>query len=160
MADPHSSSPIDGLHFEAGDARYHALGAPTVLEWLRPLEQAGSGRKTSAKRLGGKAAMLGRLLRDGFPVPRGWVIEARHFDHVVENSLPRGHDLASLIKLAGTRAGTDHAARARDRVLSLPLPSGLVTAVEQLWRVAEADAPWGLAARSSATAEDREETSL
>ena len=160
MADPHSSSPIDGLHFEAGDARYPSLVAPTVLEWLRPLEQAGQGRKTSAKRLGGKAAMLGRLLRDGFPVPRGWVIEARHFDHVIENSLPRGHDLASLIKLAGTRAGTDHAARARDRVLSLPLPGGLVTAVEHLWRVVEADAPWGLAARSSATAEDREETSL
>ncbi len=84
MADPHPTSPIDGLYFEAGDARYHALAAPAVLEWLRPLEQAGHSRKTSAKRLGGKAAMLGRLLRDGFPVPRGWVIEARHFDHVIE----------------------------------------------------------------------------
>ncbi len=160
MPDPHPSSPIDGLHFEAGDARYHALEVPAFLEWLRPLEQAGQGRKASAKRVGGKAAMLGRLLRDGFPVPRGWVLEARHFDHVIELGLPRGHDLPSLIKLAGTRAGTDHAARARDRVLSLPLPAGLMTAVEQLWRAVEADAPWGLAARSSATAEDREETSL
>jgi len=160
VPDPHPSSPIDGLPFEAGDARYHALEVPAFLEWLRPLEQAGQGRKASAKRVGGKAAMLGRLLRDGFPVPRGWVIEARHFDHVIELGLPRGHDLPSLIKLAGTRAGTDHAARARDRVLSLPLPTGLMTAVEQLWRAVEADAPWGLAARSSATAEDREETSL
>lgn len=160
MPDPHPSSPIDGLHFEAGDARYHALEVPAFLEWFRPLEQAGQGRKASAKRVGGKAAMLGRLLRDGFPVPRGWVIEARHFNQVIELGLPRGHDLPSLIKLAGTRAGTDHAARARDRVLSLPLPAGLMTAVEQLWRAVEADAPWGLAARSSATAEDREETSL
>lgn len=160
MADPHSSSPIDGPHLESGDARYHALETPAILEWLRPLEQAGAGRKTSAKRLGGKAAMLGKLLRDGFPVPRGWVIEAKHFEQLIEVSLPRGHDLGSLIKLAGTRAGTDHAARARDRVLTLPLPYGLATAVEQLWRVVEADAPWGLAVRSSATAEDREETSL
>jgi pyruvate,water dikinase len=160
VPDPHPAPPIEGLHVEAGDARYHALEVPPFLEWLRPLEQAGQGRKASAKRVGGKAAMLGRLLRDGFPVPRGWVIEARHFDHVIELGLPRGHDLASLIKLAGTRAGTDHAARARDRVLSLPLPAGLMTAVEQLWRAVEADAPWGLAARSSATAEDREETSL
>src|SRR4051812_3593692 len=104
--------------------------------------------------------MLGKLLREGYPVPRGWVIEAKHFERLVEETLPRGHDVATLIKLAGTRLGIDRAARARDRILEQPLPEGLRAAVEQLWRAVEHEVPWGLAARSSATAEDREETSL
>jgi pyruvate,water dikinase len=136
------------------------LEAPAVLEWLRPLEQAGVGRRLRTKRVGGKAAALGQLLREGFPIPRGWVIEARHFEQMVEKNLPRGHDVASLIKLARTKAGIDRAARARDRILSEPLPDGLVAALEQLFRAVEKDAPWGFAARSSATCEDREDTSL
>jgi phosphohistidine swiveling domain-containing protein len=131
-----------------------------VLDWLRPLEQAGASRRMRAKRVGGKAAALGQLLRDEFPIPRGWVIEARHFEHMVEKSLPRGHDVASLIKLSRTKAGVDRAARARDRILSEPLPEGLTAAIEQLWRAIENSAPWGLAVRSSATCEDREDTSL
>ena len=51
-------------------------------------------------------------------MPRGWVIDARHFTRDVEASLPRGHDLATLIKLAHTKAGVDRAARARDRILA------------------------------------------
>jgi len=104
--------------------------------------------------------MLGRLLREGFPVPRGWVLEARRFEEAIARTLPRGHDLPSLIKIAGTRAGIDRAARARDRILSEPLPSGLSHALELLWRAVEPSAPWGLAVRSSATCEDRDTTSL
>jgi phosphohistidine swiveling domain-containing protein len=142
------------------DARYRALETKEVAEWLRPLEEAGKSRKTSPKRVGGKASMLGHLLREGFPVPPGWMIEARHFERFVEEQLPKGHDLASLIKLSSTKAGVDRAARARDRILAQPLPSGLAAAVEQLWRVVEPDAPWGLAVRSSGSSEDREDTSL
>jgi phosphohistidine swiveling domain-containing protein len=160
VTDPHSPTPAEAPLAEGGDGRYRALEAPAVLEWLRPLEQAGQGRKTGPKRVGGKAAMLGRLLREGFPVPRGWVIEAKHFDQVVASSLPKGHDVGSLIKLAGTKAGVDRAARARDRLLTVPLPDALAAAVAELWGAVEADAPWGLAVRSSATSEDREDTSL
>ena len=137
-----------------------ALSTPEVTEWLLPLEDAGSSRKTGPKRVGGKAASLGRLSREGFPVPRGWVIDAKRFSRDIENGLPRGHDVATLIKLAHTKAGVDRAARARDQILVMDLPAGLSRALEALWRAVEPAAPWGLAARSSATCEDSEETSL
>jgi rifampicin phosphotransferase len=136
------------------------LSSPDVTGWLLPLEEAGLGRKTGPKRVGGKASTLGRLLREGFPVPRGWVIDARHFARDVEGALPRGHDIATLIKLAHTEAGIDRAARARDRILAMDLPAGLAWALDALWEATEPTAPWGLAARSSATCEDTEETSL
>ncbi|APR83911.1 Phosphoenolpyruvate synthase [Minicystis rosea] len=142
------------------DARGGLLSAPEIAEWLMPLEAAGSGRKSSPKRVGGKAASLGRLIREGFPVPRGWVIDARRFERDVEGALPRGHDIATLIKLAHTKAGVDRAARARDHILGMDLPDGLRHALEALWKAMEAEAPWGFAARSSATCEDMEETSL
>jgi pyruvate,water dikinase len=137
-----------------------ALDAPEIAEWLLPLEAVGHSRKHGPKRVGGKAAALGRLIRDGFPVPRGYVIDARRFSREVEGALPRGHDVATLIKLAHTEAGVDRAARARDHVLAMALPDGLPQALEALWLALEAEAPWGLAARSSATCEDLEDTSL
>ncbi|WP_437569448.1 PEP/pyruvate-binding domain-containing protein [Sorangium sp. So ce542] len=137
-----------------------ATDPPSVREWLKPLESAGQRRSTSAKRVGGKAASLGRLLRDGFPVPRGWVLDARCFTELVDRQLPRGHDLATLIRLSGTKVGVDRAARARDRILSEPLPETLSTALRALWQTIAPEAPWGLAVRSSATCEDSDETSM
>ncbi|WP_437315924.1 PEP/pyruvate-binding domain-containing protein [Sorangium sp. So ce385] len=137
-----------------------ATDPPSVREWLKPLESAGQRRGTSAKRVGGKAASLGRLLRDGFPVPRGWVLDARCFTELVDRQLPRGHDLATLIRLSGTKVGVDRAARARDRILSEPLPETLSTALRALWQAVAPEAPWGLAVRSSATCEDSDETSM
>ncbi|MFT3773826.1 MAG: PEP/pyruvate-binding domain-containing protein [Minicystis sp.] len=142
------------------DTRGAALSAPEIAEWLMPLEAAGSGRKSGPKRVGGKAAALGRLLREGFRVPRGWVIDARRFERDVEGALPRGHDIATLIKLAHTKAGIDRAARARDHILGMDLPDGLKRALDALWQAMEPVAPWGFAARSSATCEDMEDTSL
>jgi len=135
------------------------LEAP-ALEWLWPLETLGQRRRGGQKRVGGKAASLARLVREGFPVPRGWVLDARCFTRLVEEHLPRGHDLASIVKMAGSRAGIDYAARARDRIFTAPLPDGLRAAIDALWTAVAADAPWGLAVRSSATCEDTEETSL
>ncbi len=88
------------------------------------------------------------------------MIDARRFERDVETRLPRGHDVATLIKLAHTKAGVDRAARARDRILAMDLPEGLARALDVLWTAMEGDAPWGLAVRSSATSEDSEETSL
>lgn len=150
----------DVLDDRRGGSGLAGLDAPEVLEWLLPLETAGQGRKTGPRRVGGKAAALGRLIREGYPVPRGWVIDARRFSTDVESGLPRGHDLATLIKLAHTKAGVDRAARARDRVLSMDAPTGLLRALDALWRAMEPAAPWGFAARSSATCEDSEETSM
>ena len=132
----------------------------TALEVLHPLEIVGLRRSTRAKRVGGKATMLAKLLREGFPVPRGWVLDARQFTKNVQENLPQGHDIPTLIKLAGTRSGIDRAARARERLLSQPLPDEIRAALGALWAAVEAEVPWGLAVRSSGTCEDGEETSL
>lgn len=128
--------------------------------WLTPLASAGTSRRTSGKRVGGKALGLGRLVREGFAVPMGWVIDARTFTRLVEEQLPRHHELGAVMKIAATKVGIDRAARARERLLSVKLPDGLCAAVEALWAHAQSDAPWGLAVRSSATCEDVDETSL
>lgn len=127
---------------------------------LRPLETAFSRRRGDSRRFGGKASSLGRLVREGFPVPRGWVLPAEYFDALSQDTLPRGHDLPTLIKLAGSRAGIDRAARARDRIQSTPLSPAITSAVQMLWNEIEASAPWGVAVRSSATCEDAAETSF
>jgi pyruvate,water dikinase len=129
-------------------------------ELFLPLAAAGQTRRTSAKRVGGKAAGLGRLLRAGFPVPEGWVLDGRVFTESLERLLPHGYEPAALIRLAGTRAGVDRAARARDRVLAEPLPAELLRAVDGLWAEVAPRAPWGLAIRSSATCEDADATSM
>ncbi len=136
------------------------LESPAVLEWLWPLESVGLRRRNGPKRVGGKATSLGRLLREGFPVPRGWVMDARLFSRLVDERLPKGHDLASLLKLAGTKAAIDRAARARDRILSEPLPEDIRAALAALWAVIAKEAPWGLAVRSSATCEDTSQMSM
>ncbi|MBK8938077.1 MAG: phosphoenolpyruvate synthase [Polyangiaceae bacterium] len=112
------------------------------------------------QRFGGKAVTLADLAADGLPVPPGWVIDAKTFSQVVDEQLPKGHDVASLIKLAGTRTGMDRAARARDRILQDPLPEGLSHALEDLWAALAPTAPWGLSVRSSATCEDARGASL
>jgi rifampicin phosphotransferase len=118
-----------------------ALDLPAVRDWLKPLESAGQRRQTREKRVGGKAASLGRLLREGYPVPRGWVLDARRFTELIDERLPKGHDLATLIKLSGTRAGVDRAARARDRILREPLPDALQAALAALWQCVGEEAP-------------------
>ena len=128
--------------------------------WLTPLASAGTSRRTSGKRVGGKALGLGRLVRDGFAVPQGWIIDARTFTRLVEEQLPKNHELGSVMRIAGTKIGVDRAARARERLLTVKLPDGLAAAIEALWAFAAPDAPWGLAVRSSATCEDVDETSL
>ncbi|HSN97504.1 MAG TPA: PEP/pyruvate-binding domain-containing protein, partial [Candidatus Nanopelagicales bacterium] len=136
------------------------LESSAVLDWLWPLETVGQRRRTNQKRVGGKAWGLARLLREGYPVPRGWVLDARCFTRQVEEHLPKGHELGTVVKLAGTRAGVERAARARDWLLTAPLPAGLLAAIDALWGAIEGEAPWGLAVRSSATCEDTEESSL
>lgn len=128
--------------------------------WLTPLASAGTSRRTSGKRVGGKALGLGRLVREGFDVPTGWVIDARTFTRLVDEQLPKGHELGAVMRIAATKLGVDRAARARERLLSVKLPDGLCAAIEALWAHVEEDAPWGLAVRSSATCEDVDETSL
>ncbi|HRI63421.1 MAG TPA: PEP/pyruvate-binding domain-containing protein [Polyangium sp.] len=148
---------VDPSRNQRATVGLEAVGYEAV---LRPLEAAYSRRRGDLRRFGGKASSLGRLVRDGFPVPRGWVLPAEHFDALAEDTLPRGHDLPTLVKLAGSRAGIDRAARARDRIQETPLSPAVISAIEALWADIEASALWGVAVRSSATCEDGAETSF
>ena len=134
--------------------------AEVPVHLLRPLDRVGSDRATRPRRVGGKATGLARLLQAGFPVPRGWVLESRHFKRQIEKALPRGYDVPTLIKLGSTKAGLDRSARARELLLSTPIPDEVRGAVEALWASLTDEAVWGLAVRSSATCEDADDTSL
>ncbi len=131
-----------------------------VTSLLVPLATVGLRRETREKRVGGKAAKLAELSRAGLAVPTGWVLDAKQFTRIVEDQLPKGHDVSSLIKLAGTQLGTDRAARARDRILAVALPEDLRSAIRALWSAIEPHAPWGICVRSSATCEDARASSL
>lgn len=126
----------------------------------KPSGRASTKAGSRATRYGGKAIMLADLASEGLPVPPGWVIDARTFQRFVDEALPKGHDIASLLKLAGTREGTDRSARARDRILKSTLPADVSRALEALWNAVAPSAPWGLSVRSSATCEDARGSSL
>lgn len=136
-------------------ARHDAQGASESTS-----SDSSAHTKKLARRLGGKAANLVSLMAGAFPVPKGWVIEARHFQDHVDRIMPRGHDIGSLVKLARSSGGMERAGRARDRMLESDLPEGLAQALGELWENIKNEAPWGLAVRSSATCEDTYDTSL
>ncbi len=132
-----------------------------AFQLLRPLEAYGRKKPTDAARtIGGKAARLAWLARRGFPVPRAWVIDATPFRDLVDAVLPPGHDPHSLLRLRGTPALLERAAKAREVILETPLAPRLATELGDLWDLVEREAPWGLAVRSSATCEDDAVTSM
>ncbi len=100
---------------------------------FRELDRAASRTRGGVRRFGRKAYVLGRMARAGLPVPDSWVLGVRHYDEFVSRSLPRKHDLRSLIKLVGTRAGDDRCARAYEEMLASPLPVAVVNAARAMW---------------------------
>jgi phosphohistidine swiveling domain-containing protein len=134
---------------------------PPVAGVLRPLHALGQGKPASARVVGGKAALLARLLEAGYPVPSGCVLDARAFTAAVTTLLPAEHDLASLVRASGSSLVTaERAARARERLLGERLAPSLREALAALWERAGSASPWGLAVRSSATTEDGVELSM
>jgi phosphohistidine swiveling domain-containing protein len=120
-------------------------------EVLTSLVDAGKGRRAIA-RIGRKASALSALAREGMPVPEGWVLDSRHFDAFVERCLPRKHDMKTLVRLAGTRAGDERCARAYEELLGGEMDEALVAAVEALWQQTHDKAALGLAVRPSLVA--------
>ncbi|MBW2452964.1 MAG: hypothetical protein JRI68_00560 [Deltaproteobacteria bacterium] len=119
---------------------------------LRSLDQVGQRRRDGLRVVGNKALVLAKLARQGLSVPPAWVLDARHFDAFAERCLPSKHDLRSLIKLSGTKAGDERCARAHEQLLSVPLDEGLVAGIEQLWEQELAQLPQGVAVRPSLAA--------
>ena len=120
--------------------------------WLVPLEALAKRRAgDDARIVGGKAAGLAWLVRHGFAVPEAWVLPQ---DAFAQAELTPGCEPRALLRAASGRAGYLRAAEARQEILRAPLPRGLAAELDNLWREVQANAPWGLAVRSSATCED------
>jgi pyruvate,water dikinase len=102
---------------------------------------------------GGKAANLGELVGAGFPVPGGFCVTTGAYEDMAT--------AAGLSEIIGSFAtatsddesrGAELAGRARERILSTPMPSHVAEAVTAAYR--ELGRHSSVAVRSSATAED------
>ncbi len=122
--------------------------------WIVPLTSIVEKRGADDPRLvGGKAARLAWLVRQGFAVPDAWVLPATAFAEALRQ-LPPGCEPKALLRGAAGRSNFERAAEARDHFLAAELPKGLTEELARLWADNEARLPWGLAVRSSATFED------
>jgi phosphohistidine swiveling domain-containing protein len=124
------------------------------MPWFVPLDALTQRRGGDDSRIiGGKAARLVWLRRNGFDVPETVVLPAEAFAQAIRQ-LPPGCEPRALLRAAAGRAGYVRAAEARQQILSAPLPKGLEAELMALWTSMGAPSPWGLAVRSSATCED------
>jgi pyruvate,water dikinase len=131
-------------------ARPRAHGAP----WILGLEALVRDEALSdRKNVGGKAARLVWLRRNGFLVPETWVIPQKAFGAALRELSP-ACEPRSLLRAASGRAVYSRAAEARQEILAARLPAHLEEELAALWAAHGASAPWGFAVRSSATCED------
>ena len=135
---------------EDKESRSRTQAAPWILGFDALVrDEALSDRKN----VGGKAARLVWLRRNGFLVPETWVIPQKAFVAALRE-LPPACEPRSLLRAASGRAVYSRAAEARQEILSAKLPAHLEEELEDLWALHGASAPWGFAVRSSATCED------
>jgi phosphohistidine swiveling domain-containing protein len=122
--------------------------------WLLGLDALARDEALSdRKNVGGKAARLAWLRRNGFLVPETWVVPQKAFVAALRELSP-ACEPRSLLRAASGRAVYARAAEARQEILSAKLPAPLEEELEELWARHGANAPWGFAVRSSATCED------
>jgi phosphohistidine swiveling domain-containing protein len=122
--------------------------------WLLGLDALARDEALSdRKNVGGKAARLAWLRRNGFLVPETWVVPQKAFVAALRELSP-SCEPRSLLRAASGRAVYARAAEARQEILSAKLPAPLEDELEELWARHGANAPWGFAVRSSATCED------
>jgi len=123
-------------------------------QWLLTLEElARDAGLSDSKNVGGKAARLAWLRRNGFLVPETWVLPQKAFTAALRELSP-ACEPRSLLRAASGRAAYARAAEARQEILSAKLPPNLEEELGRLWMEHGAGAPWGFAVRSSATCED------
>jgi pyruvate,water dikinase len=126
----------------------------TGSSWLVPLELLARRRTgEDARVVGGKAARLAWLHKNGFDVPEALVLPAEAFTQALRD-LPPACEPRALLRAASGRAGFARAAEARQHIQGARLPKGLEEELEAVWREFGPKSPWGLAVRSSATCED------
>jgi pyruvate,water dikinase len=75
------------------------------------------------------SVQLAEAQRKGAQVPDTWVVPALAFRMQVEERLPPGHDLSSLIRAIKKPSGIERAARAFERLQKEPLPDVLMDSI-------------------------------
>jgi pyruvate,water dikinase len=114
---------------------------------------ASSGRRDTQS--GSLARALAGVERLGVTTPESYVVIADVFRHIVHTSLPPGHDPASLLRTAQRPVGIERAARARERLLAVPLEDEVERELDAAFRALSENAPWGIAVRASAVLTDQ-----
>ncbi|HVU01015.1 MAG TPA: PEP/pyruvate-binding domain-containing protein [Polyangiaceae bacterium] len=118
-----------------------------------PLTEAPAGARKDTQ-LGTLARSLASIERLGVVVPETYVVVADVFRHVVANALPPGHDPGSLLRTVRRPIGVERAARARERLLDVELPTEVEREIDAAYRNLSEIAPWGVAVRASALVPD------
>ncbi|MBI2857213.1 MAG: phosphoenolpyruvate synthase [Chloroflexi bacterium] len=126
---------------------------PKAVLWFKEVD------KTAIGIAGGKGANLGEMLREGIPVPNGFIVSAHAYTDFVESSglRPRIQALLEPLDPHDSQGLQATAERIKQMVVSTPMPSHVAEAIK------EAYAKLGdglVAVRSSATAEDLPDASF
>jgi pyruvate,water dikinase len=112
-----------------------------------------SGRRDTE--LGSLARVLSAAERLGATVPETFVVTADVFRNVVNTTLPPGHDPASLVRTVRRPVGVERAARARERLLSVPLDAEVERELDVTFAELMERSPWGVAVRASPVLPDQ-----
>jgi pyruvate,water dikinase len=128
-----------------------------VADLVCPLHAVGAADRAVA---GGKGASLGELHRAGLPVPAGFVVTVPAFRlamHAADPGRTADAEIAALP--AADQAAIELVTAAiRARIVAVPLPRAVATAVTAAYAALGADVP--VAVRSSAVGEDAAEASF
>ncbi len=128
--------------------------------WLVPLESVSD---TDRPWVGGKASKLGELIREGLPIPPGFVVTTTAYDAFV-NSTGLARMIESRLQHLDPSGGhqVEESSRAiRDAFLKTEYPPALEARIRETFRrFTEENQVIYSAVRSSATAEDLEEASF
>ncbi len=127
--------------------------APDIL-WLEEI------RKDDILSVGGKGASLGEMASIGLPVPQAFVVTAQAFRHfLVETGLEDSlYSILEGLDVDENNALESAAGKAKDLILSVPMPGYLVEEIRSAYESLGSDAI--VAVRSSATAEDLPDASF
>lgn len=113
-----------------------------------------------ADQLGGKAANLAWMTREGLPVPHWWIITTDTFRHLLDDNrlLPFIEGEINIIRKTSDAGSVESAAsRIREAILASTLPSGIR---EEVSRLVDAHPDTFFAVRSSVLGEDAEGASF
>ncbi|MBX3185177.1 MAG: hypothetical protein KIT72_16785 [Polyangiaceae bacterium] len=113
---------------------------------LTPLGELSGARRED---VGTRGEELRACQLRGVPVVSTWVLPGAVHQALVEQELPEGHDLASLLRHIDRPRGLERAARAHRRLLRVELPITLAAELATFWQEHGAEAEGGVSVSTS-----------